>query len=155
MRWASLGTLLASYMFLTVCPILAATKTTNIIGTNWPIFTKLGMFVMPFQISLPCSHIDMASCTKYVCEKCATFMKRFYLGKWIIKTRKLLSPLKPNDNYSTIFVLTISSPPFCIYAYLMILIMNSNYYLKQHQSFNPCNGEVLCSLRGTDERTNF
>jgi hypothetical protein len=104
---------------------------------------------MPFQISLPCSHIDMASCTKYVCEKCATFMKRFYLGKWIIKTRKLLSPLKPNDNYSTIFVLTISSPPFCIYAYLMILIMNSNYYLKQHQSFNPCNGEVLCSLRGT------
>jgi hypothetical protein len=32
----------------------------------------------------------------------------------------------------------------------MILILNSYYFLKQHQPVDLCNGEVLCSLWGTD-----
>jgi hypothetical protein len=33
---------------------------------------------------------------------------------------------------------------------LMVLTVNSDYFLKQHQPVDLCNGEVCCSLWGTD-----
>jgi hypothetical protein len=39
---------------------------------------------------------------------------------------------------------------FCIYLFRMILIINSDYFLKQRQPVDLCNCEVLCFLWGTD-----
>jgi hypothetical protein len=38
----------------------------------------------------------------------------------------------------------------CIYFFRMILRLNSDYFPKQHQPVDLCNGEVLCFLCGTD-----
>jgi hypothetical protein len=35
---------------------------------------------------------------------------------------------------------------FCIYGPFMILSVNSDYFLKQRQPVDLCNGEVWCSL---------
>jgi uncharacterized protein with PQ loop repeat len=46
--------------------------------------------------------------------------------------------------------LTISNSSFCIYVFHMIIRINIDYFLKQHQPVNLCNAEVLCFLCGTD-----
>jgi hypothetical protein len=45
---------------------------------------------------------------------------------------------------------TINNSSFCIYVFHMILRINSDYFLKQRQPVDLCNGEVLCFLCGTD-----
>jgi hypothetical protein len=63
-----------------------------------------------------------------------------------------INPLKPSGKY--IYVppaLTINNSAFCIYAFRTILNVNSSdYFLKQSQSVDLRNGEVLCFLCGTD-----
>jgi hypothetical protein len=39
---------------------------------------------------------------------------------------------------------------FCIYVFHMILTINRDYFLKQHQPVNLCNGNVLCFLCGKE-----
>jgi hypothetical protein len=46
--------------------------------------------------------------------------------------------------------LTISHSVFCIHEFCMILSLNGDYILEQHQPVDLCNGEVWCSLWGTD-----
>jgi hypothetical protein len=62
-------------------------------------------------------------------------------------------PSKPGGNYMyqifnnwCICVL----PTECIYGFHMILRVNSEYFLKQRQPVDLCNGEVWCFLCGTD-----
>jgi hypothetical protein len=45
---------------------------------------------------------------------------------------------------------TINNSSFCIDGFLMILSVNSDYFLKQRFPVDLCNGEVLCFLCGTD-----
>jgi hypothetical protein len=46
--------------------------------------------------------------------------------------------------------LTFGNSAFCIYGFHMILTANRDYFLKQQQQTDLCNGEVLCFLCGTD-----
>jgi hypothetical protein len=46
--------------------------------------------------------------------------------------------------------MTISNSAFCIYGFCIILGLNGDYFLKRHFPFDLCNGEVWCSLWGTD-----
>jgi hypothetical protein len=44
----------------------------------------------------------------------------------------------------------LKSSNSAIYSFRMILRINSDHFLKQHQPVDLCNGEVWCSLWGTD-----
>jgi hypothetical protein len=47
----------------------------------------------------------------------------------------IVNPLKPA-------ALTVSNSSFYIYVFRMILTVNSDYFLKQRQPADLCNGEV-------------
>jgi hypothetical protein len=63
----------------------------------------------------------------------------------------ILNPSNPGVNYGLCTTaLTINNSSFCIYVFRMILSINNDYFLKQHQPVDLWNGEVLCFLSGTD-----
>jgi hypothetical protein len=71
------------------------------------------------------------------------------LTKILISSTIVIKPLKPSVKYMS-HLLQQSVTSFCIYVFRMILTVNSDYFLKQRQLADLCNGEVLCFLCGTD-----
>jgi hypothetical protein len=68
-----------------------------------------------------------------------------------MRLSKGINPLKPSNNYMYhLRQQSITKSSFCIYVFRMILTVNRDYFLKQHQPVDLCNGKVLCFLCGTD-----
>jgi hypothetical protein len=63
--------------------------------------------------------------------------------------RNLINPLNPSGHYVPA-IFRVCKAVFYIYGFCVILTVNSDYFLKQHQSADLCNGDVCCSLWGTD-----
>jgi hypothetical protein len=55
--------------------------------------------------------------------------------------------LKPSGSYSDPPATTVIHCLFCIYRFRMILTVNSDHFLKQHQPLDLCDGEELFSLQ--------
>lgn len=59
--------------------------------------------------------------------------------KALITTFLIFNPVKYSGNYIP-----------CVYELCITLGVNNRNLLKQHKRANPCNGNVLCFLFGTD-----
>jgi D-alanyl-lipoteichoic acid acyltransferase DltB (MBOAT superfamily) len=60
------------------------------------------------------------------------------------------NPLKHNGNYMPHLVQQSTTLHFVFMGFRMILNANRDYFFKQHQPVDLCNGEVWCFLCGTD-----
>jgi hypothetical protein len=62
----------------------------------------------------------------------------------------LCNSLNAGGNYLYHLIQQLINFLICFYVFRVILSVNSDYFLKQRQPVDLCNGEVLCFLCGTD-----